>query len=273
MYILRLIRFPNLLILASSQYLAGVYLMHVSHQEKVLFLIILSFTLMAAAGYILNDYYDLKTDKINKPQRVIITHSVSKKSALIGTTFCSILSIDISFEISFLMGIFCMGYIGMLWWYSFFLKRTPFWGNLCIATLSGGSIFILSVYYKVSTFTIYLFSLFSFFISLIRELIKDIEDIKGDSACSYKTLPIIWDIKKIKMVLYILIGTFLVLIGIAIAYFQIKEIKIYFILLSLFMMYFIFYVYKAHLQKDFHRLSFFSKLIIMSGILAMFLFD
>lgn len=197
-------------------------------------LLVLSTILIAGAGYIINDYFDLRIDRINKPDKVIVGKHIKKRVAMITHTFLNIIAILIGFYISYkyknwIPLIFHLTTTLLLWWYSVHLKRKFLSGNLVIAIMSGmvpllvgwlelpalkaeyGFVNdelpfnLLSI--EKAWWIIISFSLFAFFISLAREIQKDIADIKGDEAQNCKTVPIVLGIPKTKyLIILILLG-------------------------------------------------------------------
>ena len=175
-----------------------------SHQISLKFLTI-STLLIAAAGYLINDYYDKEIDFINKGNK---QNPLSKQALLTGYIILNITALILSFTFAFSNYIFWIfpSSIILLWLYSFKLKALPFIGNLIVAILSAAVPFIylsiqeisrgsLTNTHTYSVDLIIIFSFLAFFSTLARELVKDIE---GDKAQGLKTIPILWGIKTAK---------------------------------------------------------------------------
>ncbi|MDX1903067.1 MAG: geranylgeranylglycerol-phosphate geranylgeranyltransferase, partial [Thermonemataceae bacterium] len=201
----RLLRFGNLLMIGFTQYLVKIFFIdtHTNHfwehfaDQK--FLAISSSTiLVAAAGYIVNDYYDIKIDLINKPNEVVVGKLIRRRIALAANFTLNFLAITLAWYVSWQITIFVFFCIFLLWLYSNRLKRMPLVGNLAIAFLSAATIWIVALYYDQHWEEIYVYTFFAFFISLIREIIKDIEDMKGDAMFNCRTIPIIWGVPRTK---------------------------------------------------------------------------
>lgn len=272
---LKLIRFYNLLILFLSQLIVRVFLVSPYLEKDFIYkdlkflLLCLSTQFIAASGYIINDYYDVKIDIINKPERVVIGKSLKRRKAMFGHFILNLIGVALGFVISWKIGIINILTAFLLWFYSNRLKRIALVGNITISFLTALSIYVVAVFYKEAHEIIFVFALFSFFISLIREIIKDMEDWKGDSTFGCKTLPIIWGIRKTKNLLYFILTIFFVLItfiGIELNP-KVFIFLIIFILIPLF--YFAFRLYKADTIKDFHFLSQFCKAIMVNGVISM----
>jgi len=128
---LKLTRFWNLLIIAVAQYFTAAFLIGF---EKIwylnLFLLSTSTVIIAAAGYIINDYYDVKIDLINKPERVVIGKEVARRYAILSHSILSFIGVAVGFLLNWKIGIINFLSAFLLWWYSNNLKRQPFIGNL-----------------------------------------------------------------------------------------------------------------------------------------------
>lgn len=268
----RLTRFWNLAIIAFAQYFTAYFLF----QERVLvftdfwlFLIVAATVMIAAAGYIINDYYDIKIDLINKPDRVVIGKTITRRYAIFFHTVISVTGVGIGLLINWKVGAVNFVSVFLLWLYSNNLKRLPLIGNLVVAVLTGLSLFLLSFLYEQYLPLVMTYSLFAFFMTLIREIVKDMEDMKGDTTFGCRTLPIVWGIRKTKSFLYgtILVFSFLVL---WLDYQQLKISWIYFIPLLFVPMSILFYrLLKADTKKEFYQLSQLCKIIMLLGICSM----
>jgi 4-hydroxybenzoate polyprenyltransferase len=276
---IRLIRWPNLAIIVFTQYFTRFFLIRdkpltISHLlavvfEKNLFVITLSTVLIAASGYIINDYYDIKIDLINKPQRVVIGRYIKRRWALlINQIFnCSgiLLGLLVNRKVALinLFAVFC------LWLYANKLKRLAFWGNLMVAILTGFSLLILAVYYPGHQREVWVYASFSFFITLIREIIKDMEDLKGDEKHGCKTLPIIWGIARTKILVYTLMAFFITSLFILATQLPNQRIAYIFLMLMLPIGFLTYRLVYADKPKDFAFLSNACKVIMLIGVLTM----
>ncbi|PQA56062.1 geranylgeranylglycerol-phosphate geranylgeranyltransferase [Siphonobacter curvatus] len=274
---LRLIRWPNLLILAATQYLVYTCLIFperswtAGFQDTPLFWLIFSTTCIAAAGYIINDYYDIKIDLINKPDKVIIGRYLKRRWAMginLGLNFMGVAAGWLVDKKIFLINA-CAFFF--LWLYSNHLKRLPFWGNLMVAFLTALSLIVLAVHYQIHEREVYIYALFAFTISLIREIIKDMEDVRGDASFGCQTLPIRWGLVRTKYFLEVLIAVFLVILFVMTRPLHAPTLTYIFMVISvpiLFMAYRLFY---ADTKQDFAFLSSWCKYIMMAGVLTMLL--
>ncbi len=274
----RVARVHNLVILALTQYFTAIFLADIHANWKGyakdhdLFLLIFSTTIIAAAGYLINDYYDVKIDYINKPNRVIVGKLLKRRYVMIAHTLFNVLGIGIGFYLSLEVGVINFLSAFLLWWYSNQLKRLPLVGNLVIAALSGLAVWVVSIYFPQNQLLVYTYAIFAFAISLLREIIKDIEDMQGDESFGCKTLPILLGVRYTKLFLYFLSALFIFLLFFMSGMLGNKILITYFLVLTIPIAYFIVRLVYADTRKDFGFLSNFCKLLMLSGILSMIFF-
>jgi 4-hydroxybenzoate polyprenyltransferase len=268
--LLRLARFWNLAIIGLAQYFTSYFLIG-GHTITDWHLLVLSTStiLIAAAGYVINDYYDVKIDLINKPERVVVGKNITRRYAILLHTVLSFTGVVLGVFLGW--KILAINFLSSfsLWWYSNQLKRLPFVGNFMVAILTGLSILLLSVLYKNNNPLIFIYSLFAFFITLVREVVKDMEDLKGDNTFGCKTLPIIWGIRKTKVLLYVLIAVFSVTV-LLLNHFYSRLPALYFTLCLFGPVGFLLVrLVRADTVKQFYQLSQLCKVIMVLGILSM----
>lgn len=267
--LLRLTRFWNLVIIGMAQYFAAVLLIDkVLIYDWRLFLLVISTTIIAAAGYIINDYYDIKIDLINKPDRVVIGKGVTRRYALFFHSLLSLTGIAIGFVLGWRIGVIHFMSVFLLWWYSNSLKRQPFIGNFVVAWLTAISIVLVNIIYYVNNPLVVIYALFAFFMTLIREIVKDMEDLKGDNTFGCKTLPILWGIRKTKWVLYLLLVLFSTLVLLLNAWAQLP-LSYFLIFLFVPLALLLTRLIRADTRKDFYWLSQWCKIIMLLGIMSM----
>ena len=300
---IKLIRIDNLLVIALTMYVSRYCLMQpllaIRHPNLELqlsatdfLLLILSTVLIAAAGYIINDYFDVKTDRINKPQKLYIDNGVKRRLAIFIHTIFNVLGFSIGVYVAYQANnIFFCGIqfvsITALWFYSTHLKRQVLSGNLLVSVLS--ALVPLQILFfempllehkflqSIKSFSfLYLsvcsFALFAFLLSLVREIIKDIEDFKGDYETGCRTMPIVWGIKASKAIVVGLISnTALLLVFIFYKLYK-QHFSILFIYLFLFvfipLFVLIWKLYKSQHKEDYHALSKWVKYIMLTGVLS-----
>ena len=298
---LRLIRWANLLIVIGTLIIMRWFILKplleyagypLLFNEWRFILLVLSAAAYTAAGYVINDYFDTQTDYLNRPERVIIGKGVARRQAMILHFALNILAAALGIYISFYIGIpalavICLLIPGILWFYSTTYKRQLIIGNLIVAALTAlvplavflsemplqirmhGEI-MLSNHAFVSTIFYWIggFAFFAFILTLIREIVKDIEDFEGDAAFGRNSLPVVFGIPSTKLVLYILIS--ITILGIGFLYFNfLNDVLslIYFILLLVCPLALILYlVRKANERKDYSLISLLLKIVMLAGL-------
>lgn len=272
--LLKLIRFPNLAIIAVMQFLVALFLiesstfsMRIGDQE--LLILIISTLFIASSGYIINDYYDIKIDYVNKPDRVVIGKHIKRRQVLIIHSGFNLIGITLGAYISWwVMGVNILASF-LLWLYSNQLKRMPLWGNLVVSFLTGLSVFVLYLLYYSNLDSILMYATFAFFISLIREIIKDLEDIEGDEKFGCNTLPISIGPADTKKVVY---GINLLFIGVV--FYITKDWQMFlpfFITLAVILSFLCIKLFFADKKQDYAHLSTTAKIIMVIGIISMML--
>ncbi len=249
-------------------------------QSKSLFLF-LSTLLVTAAGYIINDYHDVKADVLNKPGKVIIGYSISRRQAMVYYFAFNLVAIWCSLQVNQLVALVVLLCIAALWLYSTSLKRKFLTGNLLVAALAAMVMIIVGLgkNMEVSLY-LWVYAIFAFTIHLIREIIKDMEDEKGDLELGCKTLPIVLGTNKTKRILYILTGIILFeMIGFmeVIHMAKLNDTGFLSILFYLYMTILLLVpvfvlgilIYKADRIIHYKQLSLLCKFIMLSGILSM----
>ncbi|WP_299254769.1 geranylgeranylglycerol-phosphate geranylgeranyltransferase [uncultured Cytophaga sp.] len=273
---LKLIRSVNLIILAFTQYM-GRYFIIGKGEDSIatiigdgrFFILVLCTVFVAAAGYIINDYYDIKIDLINKPKRVVLGKILHRRIALISHTILNVLACVLAVFLGKEIFIIILSTTILMWFYANQLKRIALLGNILIAALTGIAVYLPALLYTPYQQILLLYASFAFFISLIREIIKDMEDVKGDEEFGCKTLPIVWGIRKTKNFIY-LIGLLCICSICIILYFADSTIQLYFLLLPapLFVWLGIRLFY-ADTSAQFLSLSNFCKWIMLVGVISM----
>jgi 4-hydroxybenzoate polyprenyltransferase len=267
---LRLTRAWNLLIIAMSHYMIAAMLVGPETvRDWKLFVLSLSTILIAAGGYIINDYYDVKIDLVNKPERVVIGQGITRRYAILLHSLLSIVGVMAGFVISWRIAAINFASVFLLWWYSNDLKRHPFIGNVVVALMTGISVMMVDALYETGNILILIYAIFAFFMTLVREIIKDMEDLKGDQTFGCRTLPIVWGFRKTKILLYSVLSIFATSV-LLLNYFFTKLPEHYFLIFLLpLLMVLVFRLVRADTKKDFAWLSSFCKIIMLLGIFSL----
>ncbi|HEX6889539.1 MAG TPA: geranylgeranylglycerol-phosphate geranylgeranyltransferase [Chryseolinea sp.] len=267
---LKLTRFGNLVIIGFAQYFtAGFLIGKETIYDYKLFLLSVSTVLIAAAGYIINDYYDVKIDYINKPERVVIGKNITRRFAILFHVLLSVVGISIGFYLSLWLAAINLLSVFLLWLYSNNLKRLPFVGNITVALLTGLAIYVVDVLYRTQSSLVIIYAVFAFFMTLVREIIKDVEDLKGDNTFGCKTLPIVLGIRKTKIIIYIIVVLFSISVLVLNYWYEALPFQYYLIFLFVPVAWLLFRLFRADMRKEFSQLSTFCKIIMLLGILSM----
>ncbi len=272
---LRLIRVNNLIILFFTQYFTAIFLIDPESRvlrlslDYKLMLVTLSTILIAAAGYLINDYHDVKIDAINRPQRILVGKILQRREMLLVYSILNLIALATGFLVSYKILVLHIFSISSLWFYSAFLKKTPFWGNFLIAILTALSILIIAIYYNSNYLFVGLYASLAFFVSLIREIVKDMEDVKGDSAYGSHTLPIVYGQRGAKRYIYVIAILFLAGLFVFDFYIDLWSFWIIGIILSTETLFLLYFIYWADTKDKFHFCSNFCKAILLSGVISM----
>jgi len=296
MKFLKLIRYKNLLMLAFMQLLFRYAFLKQQDIPLALAdwqygLLVLSTVLIAAAGYVINNIYDVATDSINKPNDVVIGKGISETAGYNIYIVLNITGVSIGFYLSNIImrpGFATLFILiaSLLYFYSTSLKQIMVLGNFIVALLLAFSVLIIGVFdlfpattvenraQMASLFSILTdYALFAFMINFIREIIKDIEDVNGDYNQGMNTLPIaIGNSRAAKIALGLAVIPFILTLLYIDKYFVENNLLIVTIYAFAFvlapLLYFIVKIFTAKSQKDFHHLSTVLKLILFFGILS-----
>lgn len=222
--IMRLVRWSNLLFLSAlvwvmEKWVAVPILNKAAFGEQVpwyiLLLVILATVLIAAGGYVINDYFDVKIDRINRPDELIVTRTISKPAAMRLSIALSAAGIVCGLVIAILLRSWTLGILfiiipGLLWFYSSSYKRLFMVGNLIIALLAGMTPMVVAMTnvaqlqlrfapilpYTTLTHDLYAwlggFALFAFLLTWMREIVKDMQDQMGDRELECHSMPVVW---------------------------------------------------------------------------------
>lgn len=268
--LLKLTRFGNLVIIGITQYFTAAFLVdRTTLVDGRLFLLSVSTVLIAAAGYIINDYYDVKIDYINKPERVVIGKNIPRRYAILFHVVLSGIGIAIGLLLSWRLAALNVLSAFLLWLYSNNLKRLPFIGNFSVAFLTGLSVWIVDLLYRHGSALIVIYASFAFFMTLVREIIKDMEDLKGDNTFGCRTLPIVWGLRRTKFVIYFVLAVFALTVILINQFYKALPLQYFLIFLFIPLLILLYRLIRADTTRDFAALSTFCKIIMLLGILSM----
>lgn len=302
---LKLIRWPNLFFIALTQALFYYCVFEqllldpsqYPNNHFVFYLLILASVFIAAGGYIINDYFDLQIDIVNKPDKVVVDKIIKRRWTIVWHWILSGIGLLLSFYVSRQSGswiisianIFC---VLLLWFYSTTFKKKLLSGNIIIAALTAWVVVVV-YFFCGATFDIWartnnnfnepkffkytiLYAGFAFIVSLIREVMKDLEDREGDALYHCKTMPIVWGVPAAK----VFTAVWLVVAIAALSIVQLYAwqsgwwwIVLYsFVLIIIPLIVILRKLYVATTAADYHQLSSGMKLVMLTGILSMLFF-
>lgn len=301
----RLIRWPNLLFIVLTQMLFRYFILpfvylegHAGYEniklsQSLFYLLMLASVCIAGAGYIINDYFDVNIDQVNKSQRVIIGKFIKRRAAILLHATISFIGLVLSMYVGYklrnvFIPLFNFFAIMILLVYSSTFKKKLLIGNILISILTAWVILVLTVAeyrFRISPHDVvwqrllklsFTYAGFAFIISLVREVIKDMEDMEGDLKYGCTTMPIVWGIPVSKVFAGVWI---VVLVGVLVAL-QIYVIQFgwwfsvfySFVVIIIPLIWVLRELYKANTPAQFHSLSNVIKIIMLAGILSMIFF-
>lgn len=266
--------------------------------SHIFVLFVMSLIFIAAGGYVINDYFDVETDKFNKPDRTLIPNVFSYKEVklfyvvltfigLVAGLVSSIMLLNVKFYMLFtvIVLITCL-----LYSYSSVYKRKLLVGNVLVSLLVAMVAFLpylFEVLYlsdnlimlstckdlvKNIIYFVLIYTVFAFLLTFIREVIKDVEDADGDGKTHCRTIPVIYGLSKTKILLYTLVSFLLVLLSIyGLILFELELYMAFscIAVVGLFSLLLIVKIYKAKEYKEFTRMSTLAKIMMFIGLLSM----
>ncbi len=273
------VRGYNILMIVLAQYVASVYILapHLPLRKVVfdlnLFFIVVASALVVASGYIINNFYDAEKDLINKPAKSMLERLVSQRFKLTTYFMLNFLAAFVASYVSFRAVLFFSVYIFGIWFYSHKLKKIPFVGNLVSAILAIAPFFAVFVYYKNFETVIFVHALFLFLLILVREMIKDLENMTGDLAHNYRTIPIMYGPRISKIGITILVLLTLIPSLLLISKFDVGHMNYYFMACIVLLLMFLVLLFKSKEKRDYVWLHNILKLIIIAGVFSILLID
>ncbi len=273
------VRGYNILIIVIAQYLTSIYILAPGKPffsvlfDPNLFVIVLASALAIAGGYIINNFYDAEKDLINRPNKTFLDSFISKNTKLSVYFVLNFLSVILASYISFKAVVFFSLYIFFIWFYSHKLKKYPFIGNLTASVLAITPFFAVFIYYQNFALVIFVHATFLFLIISMRELVKDLENIKGDLVLNYKTIPVVYGERFSKQILTTLSFITLIPIFLLITLFEIGYMKFYFFGALLLLVVFLYFLWQSSRKLDYIILHTILKFIIVIGTLSIILLD
>lgn len=277
--ILSVIRGYNILVLVLAQYLAAIFIFSPDNSarniilDRDLFYIVIASICVIASGYIINNFYDSEKDLINKPRKTMLDRLVSQNTKLSFYFVLNFLAVVFASYVSFKAVIFFAIYIFGIWFYSHRLKKQPIIGNIVSAILSVTPFFVIFIYYKNFELVIFAHAIFLFLLIAMRELTKDLENIKGDLALNYRTVPVVYSEKTSKLVLSIMVLLTIIAAVVLVLFFEIGHMCYFFYISVILLLIFLLILWRSNKKNDYLLLHNMLKLIIVAGVFSILLID
>lgn len=273
------VRGYNILIVIIAQYLTSIYILAYDWSlrdvifDLNLFFLVLASAATIAGGYIINSFYDIEKDRINRPMKSMLDGVVSQNTKLSLYFILNFMAAFMASYVSFRAVVFFSLYIFGIWFYSHKLKKLPLIGNLTSAILTITPFFAIFLYYKNFELVIFVHAIFLFLIIAMRELTKDLENIKGDLTLDYKTIPVVYGVRASKVMLTIL-GVLTLVPGIIlINYFPIGKMTYFFYASIVLLVLFEILLWRSNAKFHFLILHNILKIIILAGVFCIPLID
>ena len=273
------VRGYNILVIIIAQYFASIFIFSEDTRaldvvlDATLFFIIFASSLVIASGYIINNFYDAEKDLINKPFKSKLDRIVSQETKLRVYFVLNFLVFILAFLVSWRAIIFFSSYIFLVWFYSHKLKKIVFLGNIMVSFLTILPFFAIFLYYKNFHQLIFMHAAYLFILILIKELIKDLESIKGDLSNGYKTSPIVYGERITKNIVLGLIVFSVVPVYFLVNDYDIGYMDLYFYLSLLGLIFFGIKINQSTTLQHYNLLHNVIKWIILVGVFCIVLID
>ena len=269
----------NLAMIVVAQYITAIFIMAPNQSlsevllDRTLFALILASVAAIASGYIINNFYDSEKDSINRPHQVSVEKMVSQNTKLILYFILNISVIIAASYVSFRAVLFFSLYIFAIWFYSHKIKKRPVVGNLTSAILTITPFFAIFLYYKNFSSLIFVFGFYLFLVLSMRELIKDLQNLKGDLLQNYKTIPVVYGEKYAKLMIIVL-----VVCNVSVTIFLLKSYALermdYFFYTSISLLFVVLLLLpKAQSRQQYSRIHILLKLLVLLGVFSIVLLN
>lgn len=273
------VRGYNIPVIVLAQYLSSVFILAPERRaldvilDWRLFILVFTSTLTIASGYIINSFYDSEKDLINRPNKSMLDRLVSQKTKLQVYFGLNFLAAALAFVISWRAALFYSVYIFLIWYYSHRLKKYPIVGNLTASLLAVLPFFGILLYFKNFYHVIFAHATFLFLLILIREMIKDLENIKGDVANNYQTIPVRFGEKISKQVITVLTIATIIPVYILVEKFNVGYMDVYFYVSLMILISFLIKLWKSNTHQEYLHLHNVLKFLIIAGVFSIILID
>jgi 4-hydroxybenzoate polyprenyltransferase len=241
--------------------------------DRPLFALILATVGAIASGYIINNFYDTEKDIINRPHQSILEQYVSQNTKLVLYFIINFIVVVVASYVSFRSVLFFSVYIFAIWFYSHKIKKKPIIGNLISAILTITPFFAIFLYYKNYSGLIFVFGFYLFLVLSMRELVKDLENLKGDLTLNYKTIPVVYGEKVAKLMVVILVTINILITWYLLTTFDLGTMDYFFYLSVSLLSVVVVLVFLAQHQQQYMRIHYLLKLLILLGVFSIILLN
>lgn len=269
----------NLVLIVFAQYITAIFIMAPNQSlsevifDRPLFALILATVGAIASGYIINNFYDTEKDIINRPHQSILEQYVSQNTKLVLYFIINFIVVVVASYVSFRSVLFFSVYIFAIWFYSHKIKKKPIIGNLISAILTITPFFAIFLYYKNYSGLIFVFGFYLFLVLSMRELVKDLENLKGDLTLNYKTIPVVYGEKVAKLMVVILVTINILITWYLLTIFDLGTMDYFFYLSVSLLSVVVVLVFLAQHQQQYMRIHYLLKLLILLGVFSIILLN
>ena len=270
----------NLALIVIAQYITAIFIMAPPSQslsqillDRSLFALILATVGAIASGYIINNFYDSEKDSINRPHKSTLEQYVSQNTKLILYFIINFIVVVIASYVSFRSVLFFSIYIFAIWFYSHKVKKMPIIGNLVSAILTITPFFAIFLYYKNYSGLIFVFGFYLFLILSMRELVKDLENLKGDFSLEYKTIPVVYGEKIAKIMIVVLVTLNILVTGYLVKSYDLGRMDYFFYGSVSLLCIVTLLVFLAKNQRQYIHIHNLLKLLILLGVFSIVLLN
>lgn len=288
--LLSVVRGYNIPVIIVAQYLSAIFILAPTNVRTLdiildwrLFILVIASALSIASGYIINNFYDSEKDLINRPNKSMLDRLISQKTKLQVYFSLNFIIFCIAFLVSWRVALFYSIYIFLIWFYSHKLKKYPIIGNLTAAVLAVLPFFSILVYfYKknpnaefevLQTGIIFAHATFLLLLLLIREMIKDLENLTGDFANNYKTIPVVYGEAASKKAITALTLITVIPVYILIETFDVGYMDIYFYICLIVLLFIVIALWNAKSKEQYLKIHYTLKVLIVAGVFSIVLID
>jgi 4-hydroxybenzoate polyprenyltransferase len=277
--LLSVTRVYNGFLVILAQYLSAIYIFARAEpierllRNSELHLIVLASFLVVSAGYLINQYYDLPKDLINKPYKSMIDLQRTPSSLMRWYALLNLVALVLSLFVSLRATLFFLGYLLSIWLYSHRLRRLLIWGTLFSAFLAVSPITALFLYYQHLEWKIIGFALFLFLLLWIIALVKDLENLPGDLAVGLKTLATSWGIEASQRLIRIVLGAEVMLSLCLLYFYDLSLMRYYFFASTLLFALLFVWVKRLKEPKNYSETHWILKLFVLLGTLSILFLD